>query len=1212
MPPRRTPRRSPSPSPSPPPTRTPVVPVPTFRTLTAPSGSGAVALVRGSPSQPTSGAASSQSADFALNTVSQPTSAAALLQSADLAPEPTSQQIADQQTSANPSADLALVSEPSSDSRLISDQPASVNPVPSSADSDPDAQSQNASSDEGSGDDAGLLAQISAEEVENEDTPSTQTVVVSHSQNSNDKEEERLSANLRGNQPNPPGDESRSANPQSNHPTEIPPESGDGGFESPEIARLKAEILASTRRMEILQRKLRETMIPPSTKSPQILYTDDLPGDRENVTMNDSRSLVAGKQQHNVDFIGESNGQGDVQQKQDSPIILLSSGEDEDGNAPRKSKNTAAIPAAGRPDAPSKTLQGKAVPVPSVRGEKDKNKSASSANPNTALTSTMVVATAPNVGPGAGVCHTRAFDAAGALKRAKDTGCNVPVHTPRPKVSAAVVGTPSHDDHVSSLVKFWPHDDVVLALAQTMNDDGREDLQAAHEFLVQQRDARIARAVREESRWQEKEPVEEEDTIRADGELAAILGSAPGAITAVLHLVDMHKRMRNGHSAELGRTAANLLSHRQVHNSLHLKHLSHDLTGKIATAVVHDCHECESLRVKAKAAKDEAEQLKKAAEDKKVKEQKEKVAAEQRKQRAAAEKKEREEQEAKRRKQNPTPPLDELDFSDDERPDTQEDSDSDDFNSSESRWAKRRKAEVCARCGKGDLGGKMKDLYICEVCEKCFHKPCGSRWVKVTSSSAPRSGPSHKWSCRHCHKHLPQAWKLYNETEGEEEPPPKGGAAATPISHRDGAAAKPASAPPTPSSQQTTDSILSAIPPNGLLNSSLFSTGSQLSYKIDRYFEWKPTPSDWDLRKTHPECGLSEPAYKNWKTTNISRRDASGNPPTLGPLTNAITQDMYVSVGSALLNFDTFKKGRSAAEIAKWIRDDPEYKWVKQVSDQDLLRHLDLHFSILDHEPFLALKFPGPSQGYPTTTEDGDTNYFATSFSNFADKWLRSLKDLRQGGWDDSHRDLKQTFVNALESQPTLHREASTYKTESHDLLIAHLRSWCIVRENEVNKNAHTRAETAAARNGDKSPKSKTNSSEKSYERQIKALRTELTSLKQGGHVSDKPITARIPASVDTKTQWYCHGCGKTYTRDKYRGIPCERQCVYSDHEEHNKDYKKGKAWPIEKAPLTWGTIASYQEKYKKEMPAIGKRFIELRAKQISRKRERPAEKDDA
>jgi hypothetical protein len=183
------------------------------------------------------------------------------------------------------------------------------------------------------------------------------------------------------------------------------------------------------------------------------------------------------------------------------------------------------------------------------------------------------------------------------------------------------------------------------------------------------------------------------------------------------------------------------------------------------------------------------------------------------------------------------------------------------------------------------------------------------------------------------------------------------------------------------------------------------------------------------------------------------------------------TQDMCVDVGSALLNFDMFKKGRSPAEIAIWTKKDPEYKWVKEVSDQDLLKHLDLHFSILDHEPFLALKFPGPSQGYPATTEDGDTNYFATSFSNFAAKWLRSLKDLRQGGWDDSNRDLKQVFVNALEAKPTLYREATTYKTESHDLLIAHMRSWCITRENEVNKNAHTRAETAAARSGAKSPK---------------------------------------------------------------------------------------------------------------------------------------------
>jgi hypothetical protein len=117
------------------------------------------------------------------------------------------------------------------------------------------------------------------------------------------------------------------------------------------------------------------------------------------------------------------------------------------------------------------------------------------------------------------------------------------------------------------------------------------------------------------------------------------------------------------------------------------------------------------------------------------------------------------------------------------------------------------------------------------------------------------------------------------------------------------------------------------------------------------------------------------------------------------------------------------------------------------------------------------------------------------------------------------------------------------------------------------------------------------------------------STLKQG-QAPDKPITARIPASVDTKTQWYCHGCGKTYSRDG-RPIPCEKQCVYSEHAEHNQDYKRGKAWPIDKTPLTWGTIASYQEKYKREMPNTGKKFIELRATYAAQKRDRPNHKEE-
>jgi hypothetical protein len=354
---------------------------------------------------------------------------------------------------------------------------------------------------------------------------------------------------------------------------------------------------------------------------------------------------------------------------------------------------------------------------------------------------------------------------------------------------------------------------------------------------------------------------------------------------------------------------------------------------------------------------------------------------------------------------------------------------------------------------------------------------------------------------------------------------------------------------------------------------------------------------------------MSETAYRNWKALNVSRRDQAGG--ALGPLTNGIRDDMLASVGSVLMTGENIREGRSDSEMTAWLAKDPAYKWVKNVSDADLLRAIDKHYCILDHEPFVAMKFGSPAQGFNPTTKEGDTNYFATAFSAFSDKWLNALKDLKSGGWNDSTRDLRQTFVNALESQPTLHREASTYKTESHELLISYMRSWCIKREVDVKKNERIRAETAAARALLNPPAGE--KQDQKYERQIKALRTEIGALRAQGGAGDRPVKQPTPSHVNPITHFYCNGCGKSYERNtaRWSKIPCEHQCVYNEHAEHNKEYTAGKAWPAGKAPLHWGTLDSYKEKYHKEMPASGKKFIELRAKYSNanaRKRERSSE----
>jgi hypothetical protein len=59
----------------------------------------------------------------------------------------------------------------------------------------------------------------------------------------------------------------------------------------------------------------------------------------------------------------------------------------------------------------------------------------------------------------------------------------------------------------------------------------------------------------------------------------------------VLHLLKVHKRMRNVHNSALERTAANLIANPQVQNFHDLKHVSNEQLRRIAVSVIHDCCE---------------------------------------------------------------------------------------------------------------------------------------------------------------------------------------------------------------------------------------------------------------------------------------------------------------------------------------------------------------------------------------------------------------------------------------------------------------------------------------------------------------------------------------------------------------------------------------------------------------------------------------------
>ncbi len=303
---------------------------------------------------------------------------------------------------------------------------------------------------------------------------------------------------------------------------------------------------------------------------------------------------------------------------------------------------------------------------------------------------------------------------------------------------------------------------------------------------------------------------------------------------------------------------------------------------------------------------------------------------------------------------------------------------------------------------------------------------------------------------------------------------------------------------------------------------------------------------------------------------------------------------MRVSIGNALIQFPEVrpKLTMSDNEIKEWIAGDPTYSWVKKLSDQLLLRLLDAHFSVLDPEPFLALKFPAT---IPQSLPDGDVNYCAIPHSAFAEQWLNRLAELRQGGWDDSMCDLRQAYINALEPCTVLYNEAICYRTTSHDLLISYLRSWTQKRTSEqaANKQRKDQLRLSLVPH----PSSPVKRPETSH-KEVKALRTEIDKLQKQLQQKDH---ASVPAITGKTATFFCNGCGYTYTRDS-RKIPCEATCVFSEHAEHNSGYKSGVPWPTDKKKLFWGTPEDYLQKHGKEMPERGRQYLELRAKFNKRK----------
>jgi rubrerythrin len=794
------------------------------------------------------------------------------------------------------------------------------------------------------------------------------------------------------------------------------------------------------------------------------------------------------------------------------------------------------------------------------------------------------------------------FATASVMEGTAPTGTKGKLPVPFIPLCRSVRNPTTHDERVGLLLRTgWKHDDIINALEASKNEKGEEDYERAHEYLDGLREWRLQQI--NKSQWQVaaqalESPDEQPDKIKADSELALYIAVNPDHIDAVLHMQQVHESSRTAHSADHFRTAANLMANPRASKDSSVCKIAPFAIKKIALAIVNDCEKCGEMRAKEAAAKKEAaDKAAKKARDVALKAEQE----EKKLRKEAEEKRKRDEAEAKRPR---TPPLPSSYFTDDG-----DDTDirgTVDFDTADCVWSSKKRRGICWDCGEGDLGGENSLLLVCEVCSHLFHKAC-TDWAKVQHDITKQI----KWACLGCVRTPPARWKLINPKR--KDPPSNTSTTITPcnparnlFSNRPGERAgggdrgggTDAAATPAESTIFDEDLTLTGL-----------SNEDKLSFKVKAYTMWDPLPAGHKLTEPeHPTKGFGKIAYQNWKKTNISVKDQSRG--KLGPLATALTTEMRRSVGNALLQCKEVrpKPYMTETEVTQWIRSDPEYTWVKKLADATLIKLLDTHFSVLDPDPFLAMRFPS---NIPLLLPDGLVNYMTVPHSAFAEQWLNCLTELRQGGWDDSMTDLRQAYITALEPCPTLYNEAVRYRTTSHDLLISYLRSWTQRKASEQAADKECRNNLKASLQGgaaseqqqqqQQSPSAKKSEPAKQT-KEVIALRSEVSKLTKSLEYMKKKDSATPPTGAANEP-FFCNGCGYTFQRDGRR-IPCENNCVFEGHADQNTGYKKGVPWPEGKRRLFWGTPEDYLAKHGKEMPENGKQYLELRAKHQANKRQ--------
>ena len=343
---------------------------------------------------------------------------------------------------------------------------------------------------------------------------------------------------------------------------------------------------------------------------------------------------------------------------------------------------------------------------------------------------------------------------------------------------------------------------------------------------------------------------------------------------------------------------------------------------------------------------------------------------------------------------------------------------------------------------------------------------------------------------------------------------------------------------------------------------------SNTNVKINNYVMWEETSAG--RPKPGIETGSGVAAWAWFKRTNIPIRDAAVNMRGgLGLLAaNAISHNMQITLAAGMLNEAEVQpeQNMTEREIDLWVKRDREFTWFKTLPDAILIKVMDRLSASVNPAPFFRLVIAAEIP----TMKDGDLYYPVTEFNSHADKWISTLSDLIKGGWQEGSTNLKQVFLASICTCQLVYDQAKREMHEDVLRLIATLKKWIVVQDNEIQS---ARAAKASIKNKHKASEPAQPDSDKNFEKRVRALFTSMNGSAQ------QQETPKLSAA-HTGPMWQCQSCGNEWRDDPAKPPRCKRECVYSEH----KDFNKSTKYPKGANPLSW---KAYGEPYPPKQQAF-------------------------